>query len=233
MKDVSIIKARGASVHDAVRPFLGTGGGAQAGAASAPTDAPSPQRSAMVDLIEQIALRDAEIAKHGDALAEAHAKGVTAGRADAEDEFEDSREEALETLRTGVQDASARFEVALKDMEALAILIAVEAVDKLCGDAEQFRAMLVSAVATQVRQTDRASLISVTASRADFPDTREVAALAETLGMNPSQLIVQDDLDPGDCRINLGVGALELGLRSSWDKMKDMLNAISDRVADE
>jgi flagellar assembly protein FliH len=227
MNEHGVIKARDSVQAETVRPFLNKSPQVSQVPSQPESKANSSQHLASVDLIEKIAQRDAEISTHQQALKEAYAKGKADGRTAAEDEFQDSRKEALATLELGVEDAKRELTEALNSLESLALLVAVEAVEKLVGDADSFRAMLTLTISNQVKQIGAASLLAVTVARIDFPDTREVAALEEKLSLQPGLLLVQNELEPGECRIKLMVGALEIGLTRNWTDMKAMLESMA------
>jgi flagellar biosynthesis/type III secretory pathway protein FliH len=225
MTSGAIISAENGSGQAVVQRFLWRG------EAQADVVATASKRSVVADLMETLALRDADIANHQDALVAAYAQGEASGRAAAEDAFEDQRETALAALKGGVLSARDALAHALKDFEALAILVATEAVDKLTGNPDCYRNMLTDAIAMQVRSVKDAGIISVTVSRSDFPDTSEIARLETSLGAAREMLSVSDDLEPGACTIELTLGDAENSLTRQWDMMKTLLAALATEGA--
>jgi hypothetical protein len=188
---------------------------------------PVQKRSAMVELIETVALRDAEISKHEEALSAAWAEGEAAGRAAAEDALEDDRDAALSALKHGIELAGKDFSRSLEGFEPLALLVAVEAVEKLTGDAKQYRRMLTDAIKTRVGEFQSAAVVSIIVAHIDFPDTREVVALEQSLGIEAIKVSVSDELDASECRIKLLLGQAEINLLGQWDDLKHCLSDLS------
>ncbi len=221
MTSEAIIRAENSSGQALVQPFLFRGDHQKDMMAASPT------RSVIVELMETLALRDADIASHEDALAAAYAHGEESGRAAAQDALEEDRDAALATLKAGVLSARETLAHAMKGFEALAILVATEAVDKLTGNPDHYRSMLTDAIAMQVRNVTDAGIISVTVSRHDFPDPSEIVDLKTSLGAAREMLCVSDDLDRGACNIELALGMGEVSLPRQWDAMKTLLVALA------
>lgn len=229
MSGGTIIRAGSDNEQVAVRSFFSaqTHRAEASKAADVATEAePVQKRSAMVELIETVALRDAEISKHEEALSAAWAEGEAAGRAAAEEAFEDDRDAALSALKHGIEAAGKDLSRALEGFETLALLVAVEAVEKLTGNAKQYRKVLTDAIKTQVSELQSSTVVSITVARSDFPDTREVAPLSQSLGIEAIKVIVSDDLDASECRIKLLLGQAEINLLGQWDDLKQRLTGL-------
>jgi flagellar biosynthesis/type III secretory pathway protein FliH len=222
MTDAWIIKAQNGHTQREVVPFLATGRSpSQVSAAESPDN--KAETVSAPTLLEQLAARDAEIARHEQALAAAFADGERAGRQAAEDEFQDSRAEALEALADGLREAGAELQAAFDSFDALALLVATEAVDNLMGDAAQYRSILKQAIEAQINQLRDATLLKIAVSRLDFPDTNEVVELEKSLGDSAQKLTVEDRLDAGQVHIKLVIGSVELGLKEQWSGLKQLL----------
>jgi flagellar biosynthesis/type III secretory pathway protein FliH len=222
----AIIRAGHGDTYVQIQPFVQPGAlltKARAASDDQRDATDAPNRSTVVDLMQTLALRDAEIACHPDALEAAYAKGEVDGRAAAGDAFEDDRAAAFDALTEGISSARDDLRRAFEGFEALAMLVAIEAIDKMTGNPEHYRAILVDAIRAQVRDVRDTGILSVTVSRCDFPDTREIAALEHSLGSTSETICVSDDLVRGECRINLQLGEIELGLDRQWDVLKAML----------
>jgi len=222
----TVIRARDAAAIDLIKPFLHKTDLPSKSSALPSTEVSAespPQRSAVVDLMETLALRDAEISRHAAALDDAFAAGEAAGRAAAEETFEDDRADALKLLGDGIAAANTQLATALEAFESLALAVAVEAIDKLTGNPQHFHVMLTSAIGARVREIEQAAIIAINVSRSDFPDTREVAALAGSLGLAEDRLRVDDECEPGECAIKLSLGTVEFGLGDQWAAMSAML----------
>lgn len=203
---------------------------------SAPEDADTdlgfeteaPQRSLVDELKDMLALRDAEIAGHADALTKAFADGEEAGRFAAREEFEDSRAEALSLLEDGIVHAAAVLADALKSFETLALQAAMQALQILVDDVGDYRKLLRAAIAQQVAALESETIIAITVSRSDFPDSSELAALEAQLVGPKRTLTLSDEMDAGSCHIALKLGTIEFDMRRSWDEISAILSARPD-----
>lgn len=189
---------------------------------------PSPERALTIELREAVAARDAQIAEHPAALRRSYDEGVAAGRAAAAMEFEESRVEALALLEMGLTNAREDLESALSNFEGLALAAASAAVDHLIGEEGHHRDLLTRAIAARAAQLRGESIVAITVSREDFPDTREVAALSEAAGFAGERIAVSDELAAGSCVISLELGAVEFSLRQHWAEMVTMLKNLVD-----
>ena len=230
-----VIKARQADKANEIRPFLlDTDGLAELSGSeirSASRIAADPVPAKIKALQDELAARDRAIADHELALTAAYTDGEAAGRIAAEDEFNEDRSDALEALKDSLSTSQVDFGKALKGFETLALLVAVEAVEKLLGDGAHYREALAKLIAHQVGKIDSASIVSIDVSRDDFPDTREVAAIEKTIGGERDKLSVVDSLEAGACRIKLNVGAIEIGFGQQWGALKDLLETITNSEA--
>lgn len=167
--------------------------------------------------------REAEIAAHEGALAKAYSKGEEAGRLAMESEIEDDRAAALELLANGVEAAKMALDQALGNYESIALVVAQTALDKIFGDTESRKAMAAELIRHQFRQIGHDSFVSLVVSRADFPNTYEVAELATSLSVAPDRVRVSDDLAAGSCHMRMQLGTLEIGLDRQWGSVRALL----------
>lgn len=225
-----LIRARDTADGPLVQSFLmlGKPGNLATSNAVPQQVAPSAEALLIAELREALADRDGKIADHDDALAAAYAKGESAGRSMAEEEFEDSRAEALAALEAGLAAAREQFAEALSGLEALSIAVAVEAVEQLFGDAAKHREFMMQAITTQLDRLRDEAIVAISVSRSDFPDTREIAALAEAVGDHAGSLIARDDLATGECVIALRLGKVEMSSQRQWSDIKTALSSLTD-----
>lgn len=225
-----LIRARDPAGGSIVQPFLMLGklGEPTTSKAIPQQSAPSAEALLIAELREALVVRDGQIADHDGALAAAYAKGEAAGRSAAEDEFEDSRADALIALEAGLVAAREQFAEALLGFEALSIAVAVEAVEQLFGDAARHRELMVQAITAQLDRLRDEAIVAISVSRIDFPDTREIAALSEAVGDRAGSLTVRDNLPAGDCVIVLQLGKVELSSREHWCDIKAALASLTD-----
>lgn len=192
-------------------------------------EATPPQKSETDELREMLAVRDAEIARHAEAVKAAYAEGEEAGRFAAVEEFEESRDQALAMLSSAIVDARTDLSNALAGFEDLATQVALEALQILVADAGDYRKLLATAIAQRVAALASESIIAITVSRMDFPDSRELADLEAQLGSPKASLKLSDDMEAGCCQIALKVGSLEFDLNRSWNEIADILSTRTNR----
>lgn len=184
----------------------------------------APRRTLADELMETLALRDAEIVGHADALKKAYDEGEEAGRFAARDEFDDSRAEALSLLADGIAKASRVLADALKGFETLALQAAIQALQVLVDDVGDYRKLLAAAIAQQVSELESETIIAITVSRSDFPSSSELAELESQLGGPKRALKLSDEMDAGSCHIALKLGTIEFDMRRSWDEISAILS---------
>lgn len=225
-----LIRARDTADSPTVQPFLMPGNSRKSATnKTIPQQiAPSAEALLIAELRDALVMRDSEIADHAGALTAAYAKGEAAGRSAAEDEFEDSRADALATLEAGLAAAREQFAEALSGFEPLAIAVAVETVEQIFGDAAKHRELMVQAIAIQLDRLRDEAIVAISVSRIDFPDTREIAALSAAVGDRAGTLAARDDLPAGECVIALQLGKVELSSRRHWADIQAALASLSD-----
>ncbi|MBU6267859.1 MAG: hypothetical protein KGN34_09985 [Sphingomonadales bacterium] len=225
-----VIKA-GDLAHGLVIAPYTIAGEAERSAAATPVRR-DPREAERARLEALLAEREAELEDLRGALAKARAEGEEAGRLAAELEFEDDRTAGLERLEQGIAAARDAMGQWHEHAETLALLIARSALAKLFAGDEARTAAVTDLVRRQLAVIERDTVLAVTVARRDFPDTREVAALAAKLGIEPGLLAVSDDLDAGGCRMKLQLGTLDLGLDRQWGAVRDLLDGLAGLAPD-
>lgn len=197
-----------------VQPFLPK---SQLDASAAKSLSPISAEPRIADALEaKLILYEAEIAQHKKALAESFAKGEVAGRIAAEADFEHDRTEALAALEKGLESATEALASALAGFEALALEAAHAALEMLVGDSPGYRELLTAAIVRQTKMLKEGTVLSVTVSRMDFPDSRETDALALSIGGALSSIQVAQELEAGQCIIQQKLGTVEFDFGHSW-----------------
>ncbi|HEX9933327.1 MAG TPA: hypothetical protein VGB08_10845 [Allosphingosinicella sp.] len=196
------------------------------GAASAGAVAPfagRPRSAGQPAAEDRLAAALAEIARLEDELVAAEAvrlRAEAAARADGRREgaaaaaaAENRRVEALEA---GIAAASARAEESLAGVERLALLLARTALTKLVATDAPLAGLVGASIARQMEQLRREVVSVVRVSAEDFPDEAALAALAAAAGTGSVRLLADGDLGAGECRMDLLLGHVDLGVRSRW-----------------
>ena len=222
MPVTGVIKADSARA-ETVRPFCADASNLSTAGTSDHPEAHRPCCDAVsreAELTEQLALREVEIASHEAALAAAFENGKAAGLREAEAEFDESRQASLAALVEGLAAAREQLAEAFRSFDTAALSLAVEMVDKLVGDPSTYRDMLVQAIGSRLRALEETAILSVAVSRLDFPDTSEIALLP----VAPDKVLAREDLEEGECKIDLHLGGEELSLLGQWEDLKDRLS---------
>lgn len=191
---------------------------------------PTPQEAPLPEVVsdpvaEKLALCEAAISQHTDELVKAYLDGEEAGKIAAEELFDQSRKEALVLLEETFLAARKDLKLALTGFEAFSLLVALEALTVLTDNPETHREILAATIKKQLSALDARSIISVTVSRSDFPDSRELAELETSLGAPTNSLRLCEEMESGNSRIALLIGAVEIDLKRSWREIAEMLSA--------
>lgn len=175
------------------------------------------------ELAERLARCETEISGHAAALDKAFADGEEAGKVAAEDMFEERREKALSMLAQAFDDAREDYRDALTGFETLALKAALQALRVIIGDPESYREILEGLIRKQVAELNSGSVLTMTVSRSDFPDSRELVELESSLGAPTGSLKLSDEMESGRCKIDLKIGAIELDMIHSLAEIADVL----------
>ncbi len=218
-----LIKAGSAAAGLILAPF---GNGAEAKAVRAAPKQPEqhPLEREVGRLREELAGREAQIAKHDDELAQACVAAELAGRETAESEFEADRAAATERLEQGIAQARNDLKQAFEQAQALALLVARGTLDKLFGDPGERTEIISALLSEQLERVGRELVVAIDVSRLDFPDTGELKELSERLGLRPGVLEARVDLDEGTCRMRMRLGTIDLGIDRQWGAVRALID---------
>jgi hypothetical protein len=175
-------------------------------------------------LIALLKAREAEIATHAEALVKVFADGEEVGRVAMEAEIDDNRAASLALLEKGIDAAKTDLGHTLENSESIALMVAQIALDKMFGETEGRKAVATDLIRQQFRQIGHESFVSIEISRADFPNTNEVAELSEALSIDSDRVRVSDELGAGKCLMRLQLGTLEIGLARQWGAIRALLD---------
>jgi flagellar biosynthesis/type III secretory pathway protein FliH len=152
-------------------------------------------------------------------LVEEYQRGLGDGRLCALDDCELDRTEALRHVEAALVQATRAFDDKLSQIEGLAQLIAVEAVQKLVGRSDRYREILWATIDLQLTRLRETSAKLLTLSADDFDDDPAIARLrAEGF-----EVAVSNDLQRGQCRLSLTVGGVEIGPADQWPVLKGFI----------
>jgi flagellar biosynthesis/type III secretory pathway protein FliH len=151
------------------------------------------------------------------AFEEGQAKGHKAGLAEAQDRETDR----LKALEAATHAAHATLTADLGSLERLSALLARDCLDIILGNASDRAALVSEIVATQMAKIDKAMLLSIEVSRADFADDAALAALAERTGS--ATITASTATLPGGCVMTLRLGRMHVGLDQQWGALREVL----------
>jgi flagellar biosynthesis/type III secretory pathway protein FliH len=186
--------------------------------------ADDPRDAEVRRLHQQIAELKESAAAHEAALKDVYDEGFAAGQDAAEAEFDDNREKALEALGAGIDSGAAALKASLARFESYALQAASEALGILVGDGAAFQQIVSQAITRQVANLGKKAVLSITVSRSDFPDSREVVQLSPSLADVEAKIAVSDDLPAGRCDFKLMIGTAEIDVRKSWSEIAKILS---------
>lgn len=209
------------SAATGVRAIVGLGATSNA---TTPVSHPGNVGKTIADeLAERLAWCEAEIAGHAAALQKAFADGQEAGKLAAEDLFEERCEKALAMLAEAFAGAREDLREALVGFESLALKAAWESLKVLTGDPESYDQILRAFIRKHLAELDSSSVITMTLSRSDFPDSREIMELESSLGAPMGSLKLSDEMERGRCVIDLKIGTIEIDMARSMAEIVGVL----------
>ena len=147
---------------------------------------------------------------------------------------EATREEArrCESLEQGIDDALAAWHSRLAEIEGLAALLSRTALAKLFDKPDELSPLVLAAVARQMHNLRRESIVRLRVSAADFPDEANIQKLKAVVP-DAAEIVVSPDLEAGACLFDLQLGHVDISPQSQWKDMNALLAelALSDTSA--
>jgi flagellar biosynthesis/type III secretory pathway protein FliH len=193
----------------------------------APLSAQDEEREGLMRQIETLeeALRQREgamAALRDDAVRQFSA-GEENGRAAGLAEAQDRQAERLQLLESAITETRAELTETLASCQRLAGLLAQDCLDKILGAAADREILVERIIAEQVGKIDKAMILAVEVSQADFPAS-EIAALGARLGLPEQSIVMRNDLSPGACEMVLRLGRMNIGLNQQWGALRAVLD---------
>lgn len=213
-----LLKSGSAAAAARVRPL-----GIQAHPRAPAPPRPDPElerlRVALAETQASLAERDAIIAGIPARVDDAFAEGEKAGRASAEDK----EAERSAVIEKAAGQALVRLTETLAGLERIAPLLARTCLDRMLL-AEESRAATVEALLkAQLARLEVGAALSIQVSAEDFPDPVRLTALAPP----PCRILCSPTIKPGDCTIQLRLGAVEVGIGQQWGVLREALEEMA------
>ena len=152
----------------------------------------------------------------------AYAMGEAAGRTAEFSEATSREDERLTLARDAVALALTRFDEVLAELARISPLLALEGLQKIIGDPANYPELIGRTIDLHLERLGARSVVCVEVSTADFPD----GAAPTAAGRLDFRTI--DDLGPGQCRIKLRLGELDVGIDQQWGKLSALLCEMSE-----
>lgn len=181
-------------------------------------------------LLERLEKQEAELAGLRKQVRTAFQEGEAEGREAGRRAAEDAGAAMLTRLEGGIRQAAGVFATAVSGLERLAPALAREGLAAVLG-AEKGRAALVSAIVTQhLRTLEAHSILQIEVSQSDFGDEAALSALTQALGASGLRIVALAGLKSGECRIQLKLGTLDVGIDQQWGRLGALLEQMSQPV---
>lgn len=190
---------------------------------------PSPTERALALARDEIAMLEAALAENAEQSCSAVAAARRDGEAAARAAVADARDARLAALDTAVAAARARWDETLGGMETLAALIARAALGRIVVECDDLAALVTRQIAHRIATLRRESIVALRVSTDDFADDAALDALAQDSG--GIEVIADPALGPGDCRIDLQLGHIDLGVPAQWGALDALLGQLGGEAA--
>jgi type III secretion protein L len=158
-------------------------------------------------------------------------KAVAAARAEGERQGKAAADEAsakrVAALAKGVEEAVAAWSDRLAGLEGLTASLAKAALAKLFDDQQGHSRFVAAVIARQMHLLRRDSLVAIRVSTADFPDDGSLAALASEAKTGSVRIVTDSDLASGECRIDLQLGHIDVGVGTQWSQLAAFLDELA------
>lgn len=163
-------------------------------------------------------------------------KAVAAARTEGERDGKAAADEAaakrVAALAEGVEEALAAWSDRLAGLEGLAASLARAALAKLLDGHEGHSRFVAAVIARQMHLLRRESLVAIRVSASDFPDDGSLAALASEASTGSVRIVADPDFAPAECRIDLQLGHIDVGVGTQWAQLAKFLDELSAAGSD-
>ena len=194
------------------------------------TRAPGPSEAelALAAATREIARLQAALAEMRSRAPEAERLAHETGRRQGLEEAADETDRLIAAVSAGVDQARAAWSDRLAELDALAAMLAQASLSKLFGDAPDLTELVTRSIRQRTQTLGRESVVSIRVSGADFPDEAARDALRSAVAAGSSELVIDPALSTGECRLDLKLGSIDVGVASQWralDRFFDLLIA--------
>lgn len=184
----------------------------------------------------ELALQDMrqEIARLNAALSELRAQALEAekrareeGRLKGLEQAEERAERSFQAICQALDTARTVWNDRLAGLDALAAMLAQSALAKLFGDCPDLADLVARTVRTRVQSLARESLVAIRISETDFADEAAGHALRTIGAVGATDIILDPELESGQCRLDLRLGSIDLDIGSQWRELNRFLDELA------
>jgi len=191
--------------------------------------APNPEilalKNELTRLSEALTKANLEIDETRAEVEHARQEGEAKGRESALKAAKEERDQRDELLELGIQQALSQLAEDTKSLETLAALLAREALAKILDDPAQYPDLVARIIRRQVAMIDEQSILKVQVSSADFAE--DLGALQTVVGHLGLDIIAVGELKPGECKFQLQLGEIDVGVKQQWAALSGALSEIA------
>lgn len=149
----------------------------------------------------------------------ARKEALETGRKEGLRTAQDDIERSIASIVKGVDQAQRAWDERLAELDVLAVMLARAAVAKIFGDGADLADLVTRAIGSRLRALRSERVIGVKVSAADFPDADALDALRAGIGDRAFDVIVDTAFVAGQCRLDLTLGHVDLGIGSQWREL--------------
>jgi flagellar biosynthesis/type III secretory pathway protein FliH len=212
----AILKSGSASLQAKVRPL---------GATARTPEPPAPDPE-VARLGAALAAADLALARHEETIAAIPA-GIEAAFAEGEAQGRKAAEDGVAARLALLSDAAERalalYGEEMASLERLAALLAQTCLDRMLIGSEDRARIVADLLRARLAALDADAIVRILVSAGDFPSPEALEALAPS----PCEIVASSSLAPGDCTVQLRLGALEIGIGQQWGVLRDALGEMA------
>ena len=134
---------------------------------------------------------------------------------------------AYDKLSASIDKAIGDFEDQLASTEALSLLVAQTALEKIFHPTDNYHELTARMIKKQMQGLRRETVVEVRVSGDDFESNEALEDLAFALDLNRANIKISQKLQAGDCIIDLRLGRMELSINNQWEELKTLFKTMA------
>jgi flagellar biosynthesis/type III secretory pathway protein FliH len=149
----------------------------------------------------------------------AQKEAFDAGRKEGHRTAQDDIERRIASITKGAELAQRAWDERLAGLEVLAVVLARSALAKVFGEGADLADLVTRAIGSRVGALNRDGVVGVRVSTTDFPDAEALEAIRAKVGMRSIDVVADPAFEAGQCRLDLTLGHVDLGIDSQWQEL--------------